>query len=87
MDLAEYTQVSLNVCVLLCKHSYRSELPLIIDWRSLAHVLAESVAKQELRHARDICERDRDNKWEIRNRKIQTERVMETDTNDLYLSV
>lgn len=40
--------ISLYVCVLLCGHSYRSELLLIIDRRSTAHVLAESVAKQEL---------------------------------------
>lgn len=40
--------ICVNVCVLLCGHSCRSELPLIIDRRSVAHVLAESVAKQEL---------------------------------------
>lgn len=36
------------VCVTLCGHSCRSELLLIIDRKSAAHVLAESVAKQEL---------------------------------------
>lgn len=54
--------ISLNACALLCRHRSRSELPLIIDRRSVAHVLAESVAKREAQQARDICERDRDNK-------------------------
>lgn len=44
----------------LCRHSCRSVLPLIIDGRSLTQVLAESVAKRELWHARERESEKRD---------------------------
>lgn len=64
MDLSIDSTSSVGICVCVpislnvCGHSCRSELPLIIDRRSVAHVLVESVAKQELYPARDICERE-----------------------------